>query len=221
MNIYSQNDSIKTIDFSIVEKVLLAKPELNTGNCLKYDFKLIDSLHFYENSFKEDILTTSFKKDFELHLGNKKSIFKFECKEQIIETCHHYIGYSENAEVHLISKCRDVCELYLIDSYSGSTISVVSEFDGGSYPIFLPEYMVLYSSYDDDSYGDYYTYRSIIDVYEMKSINDLTKTFTYIGSINSKNWSIQALYQSNTENSFLMKVFNKRNEFDYIEITIE
>jgi hypothetical protein len=81
--------------------------------------------------------------------------------------------------------------------------------------------MILYSSYYDDSFGDYYEYRSIIDIYELKNTNNLEKKFRYVGSINSKNWSIQELYQSNTENSFLVKIFYKRNEFDYIELTIE
>ena len=221
MNIYSQNDSIRTIDFTTIEKKILATTELNLNNNLKYDFKIIDSLHFYENSFKEDLLTADYKEDFELHMGDRKSIFKFECKEQIVETCYQYNGYSENAEVHIISKCKDVCELYLIDSYSGSTLSVASEFDEGSYPIFLPGYMILYSSYYDDSFGEYYEYRSIIDVYKMNSTNELDKKFNYVGSINSKNWSIQEIYQSNIENSFMMKIFDKRYEFDYIEITIQ
>lgn len=221
LKVLSQNDSIKEIDFNSVDKKILKLPELNISNSLKYDFKIIDSLHYYKNSLKEDILSADYKKDFELHIGNKKSIFKFQCKERIIESCYKYVGYSKNAEVHLISKCRDICELYLIDSYSGSTIYVESEFDGGSYPVFFPGYMILYSSYYDDSYGDYYEYRSIIDVYEMKSINDLEKKFNYIGSINSKNWSIQEIHQSNTENSFMMKIFDERNDFNYIEITIE
>ena len=216
MNIYSQNDSVKTVDFSIVEKTLLTTPELKPNDDLKYDFKIIDSLHFYENSFKEDLLTADYKEDFELHMGDRKSIFKFECKEQIVETCYQYNGYSENAEVHIISKCKDVCELYLIDSYSGSTLSVASEFDEGSYPIFLPRYMILYSSYYDDSFGEYYEYRSIIDVYKMNSTNELDKKFNYVGSINSKNWSIQEIYQSNIENSFMMKIFDERYKFDYI-----
>lgn len=221
MNIYAQNDSIKTIDFSTVEKKILTSTQFNPENHLKYDFKIVDSLYFYTHAFREDILPADFKKDFELHMGDRTSIFKFECNERIIERCYQYAGYSENAEVHLISKCRDICEVYLIDSYSGSTLSVESEFDGGSYPTFLPGYMILSSSYYDDSFGDYYEYRSIIEIYKMNSTNDLGRKFSYMGSINSKNWSIQELYQSNNNNSFLMKIFDQQNKFDYVEITIE
>ena len=81
--------------------------------------------------------------------------------------------------------------------------------------------MILSSSYYDDSFGDYYEYRSIIEIYKMNSTNDLERKFSYMGSINSKNWSIQELYQSNNEHSFLMKIFDQQNEFDYVEITIE
>ncbi len=221
LNIFAQNDSIKTIDFSIVEKKLLTSTDKNLRSLFKYDFKIIDSIYFYENSLKKDLLTADYKKDFELQIGDRKSIIKFECKERIPETCYRYVGYSENAEVHLISKCRDVCELYLIDSYNGSTLSVQSEFDGGSFPVFLPDYMILYSSYFDDSFGDYYEYRSIIDIYELKNTNDLEQKFKYIGSINSKKWSINELYESNNQNSFLLKIYDKHNEYNFMEINIE
>ncbi len=221
LNICAQNDSIRTIDFSSVEKKLLTPTDSNVNSCFNYDFKIIDSLYFHENSFKKDLLTTDYKKDFELHIGDRKSIIKFDCKERIPETCYRYEGYSENAEVYLISKCRDVCEIYLIDSYNGSTLSIPSEFDGGSFPVFLPGYMVLYSSYYDDSFGDYYEYRSIIDIYESKSTKDLEQKFKYIGSINSKNWSVREVYQSNNENSFLLKIYDKSNGYDYMEINIE
>ncbi|REE07607.1 hypothetical protein DFQ09_1211 [Winogradskyella pacifica] len=221
LNIFAQNDSIKTIDFRNVEKKLLTSTDGNVNNQFKYDFKIIDSLYFYENSYKKDLLTTEYKKDFELLIGDRKSIIKFECKESIPETCYRYAGYSNNAEVYLISKCRDVCELYLIDAYNGSTLSVSSEFDGGSFPVFLYGYMILYSSYYDDSYGKCYDYRSIIDIYKMYSTNNIEQNFKYVGSINSKNWSIRELYESNNQNSFLMKIYDERNEFDYIEITIE
>ncbi|MDY2588529.1 hypothetical protein [Winogradskyella aquimaris] len=221
LNIYGQNDSIKTVDFSSVDKKLFTSTDSNTDSRFKYDFKIIDSLYFYENSFKKDLQTADYEKDFELQTGDRKSIIKFECKERDPETCYRYVGYSENAEVHLISKCRDVCELYLIDSYTGSTLSVPSEFDGGSFPVFLPGYMILYSSYYDNSFEDYYEYRSIIDIYELKTANDLEQKFKYVGSINSKNWSIQEVFESNDKNSFLLKIYDKRNEYNYVEINIE
>ena len=50
LNLYSQEDSIKTIDFAGVEKKLLETPESNRDTYLKYDFNIIDSLYFYENN---------------------------------------------------------------------------------------------------------------------------------------------------------------------------
>ena len=221
LNIFSQNDSIPTIDFSIIEKKPFATPQLNVDKNFNYDFKIVDSLLFYKNTHKEDLLTANYQVDFKLHMSNRKSILKFECKEQIAETCYQYNGYSENAEIHVISRCKDVCELYLIDSYNGSTLAVASEFDEGSYPIFLPKHMIIYASYFDDSFAEFYEYRSIISIYKMNNTNELDKKFIYMGSINSKKWSIKEIYQSNTENSFMIKIFDKPNEFDYIEITIQ
>lgn len=217
---YAQNDSIKTIDFIDVEKKLLEIPESHQDLSLKYDFKIVDSLQFVDNSITKDIHTTQYEKDFELGIGNGEAIFKFDCKDSIVERCYQYVGYSENAEIHIISKCHDVCELFLIDAFTGATLSVPSAYDSGAYPIFLPEYMILYSTYYDASFGDYYDYRSMIDIYEMKATTELEKKFKYIGSIYSKQWSIQALYPSNNEKSFLMKLYDMPNEFDYIEITI-
>ena len=221
LDVTSQNDSIKKVDFSTLERKLLNSTVSNKDDSFEFDFRIMDSLHFYENSLKTEFLTTDHKKDFELRTGDRKSIIKFECKEIIPATCYRYAGYSENAEVHLISKCRDICELYLIDPYSGSTITISSDFDSGSFPVFLPGYMILCSTFYDDSFGEYYEYRSIIDIYETKNTYDLMQKFKYIGSINSKNWSIQEVYESKNPNSFLLKIYDKRNEFDYVEINIE
>jgi hypothetical protein len=221
LTLNAQNNTTKTIDFRNVEKTLLSLPDEAIVQQLKYDFKVVDSLYFYEHSIKEDLLTAHSKNDFELHLGDTTFIYKLECNEPIIETCYQYLGYSDNGNVHLVSKCKEVCELYLIDSYNGFTQSLESEYDEGAFPIFLPGYMVVYSSYFDASFSEYYEYRSKLYIYKMNSDHDLKNRFKYLGSINSKQWSIEELYQSKTENSLMMKIYDKRNEYDYIEITIE
>ncbi len=220
LNLYSQKDSIKIVDFGKIEKQLLTS-DLNESGCLNYDFAIVDSLYFNEKSNKADILTSDYGNDFELNPGDGKSIIKFECNKETPWKCFTYSGYSKNAEVHIITKCRDVCELYLIDSYSGSIISIPSAFDSGSFPAFVGKYMILYSSFYDSSFDKYYDYRSIIDIYELKNTNNLKEKFKYVGSIQSKNWSIQELYESVNQNSFLMKIFDEQNEFEYIEITVE
>lgn len=219
-NIYSQNDSIRIVDFGIIEKQLLT-PDPNKTECLSYDFAIVDSIYFNEKSNKSDILAGDYGNDFELKTGDGKSIIKFECKKETPWNCFTYSGYSKSAEIYIITKCRDVCELYLIDSYSGSIISIPSAFDAGSFPAFVGKYMILYSSFYDSGFDKYYDYRSIIDIYELKNTNNLKEKFKYVGSIQSKNWSIQELYESDNQNSFLMKIFDKQNEFEYIKITVE
>lgn len=220
LNVYSQNDSIRIVDFGKIEKQLLTS-DLNKTECINYDFAVVDSIYFDNKSNKSDILASDYGNDFKLKTGDGKSIIKFECKKETPWKCFTYSGYSKNAEIYIITKCRDVCELYLIDSYNGSIISIESEFDGGSFPVFTSRYMILYSSYYDSSFHKYYDYRSIIDIYEIENTNNLKDKFKYIGSIQSKNWSISELYESANNNSFLMKIFDEQDEFNYIEITVE
>lgn len=220
LNIHSQEASIRIVDFGTVEKPLLSAG-LNNSECINYDFAVVDSTYFDKTSNKSDILGYDYGNNFELKTGDGNSIIKVECEKETSWKCFTYSGYSQNAEIHIITKCRDVCELYLIDSYNGSIISVPSAFDAGSYPAFAGNYMILYSSFYDSGFDKYYDYRSIIDIYNMRSTHNLSEKFQYVGSIQSKRWSIQELYESANQNSFLMKIFDKQDEFEYVEITIE
>lgn len=178
LNIYSQNDSIKIVDFGKIEKELLTS-DLNKTGCLDYDFAITDSIYFNEKSNKTDISPSDYGNNFELKSGDGKSIIKFECNKETPWKCFTYSGYSKNGEIHIITKCRDVCELYLIDSYNGSIISIPSVFDAGSFPAFVGEYMILYSSFYDSSFEKYYDYRSIIDIYKLKNTNNLNMSVVF------------------------------------------
>src|SRR5690554_3976684 len=151
LSIYSQNDSIRIVNFGEIEKQLLTS-DLNKTECINYDFAIVDSIYFDKKSNKSDILVSDYGNDFELKTGNGNSIIKFECKKETPWKCFTYSGHSKSAKIHIITKCRDVCELYLIDSYSGSIISIPSAFDAGSFPAFVGKYMILYSSFYDSGF---------------------------------------------------------------------
>lgn len=218
VNFYAQNNSVKSIDFYAVEKKIVPTSETNAILTFKYDFKILDSLNFYQNVYENEKLAIKYQDNFELQTNDGKSIIKFECKETIAETCYQYAGYSDYAEVHIISKCKDICEVYLIDANNGETVSLISEFDNGSIPLFLPEYMIVCGSYYDDSFVDYYENRTVIDIYKFEETSILANKFKYIGTITSKNWSIQEIYESKNEKSLLIKIYDKSNDFSYLEI---
>lgn len=185
-----------------------------------FDFKIVDAQYFEEHTKEQDITNTeNFKSDFELATWDSKTI-EFQCTDRIKETCFTYLGYSENMEGHLIGKCKDICATYLMDATNGNTVVLPSNFDGGSTPIFSYEYMIVYSSYYDDSFEEYYDYRATIDVYKIldakKPIED---RFEYVGSFNSRNWSIaEIVFHTDKENAFIIKLYDTDNEFDYVEM---
>ena len=108
MSIHGQADTIQEVFFEDIEKKLLEPGDEN--QCLNYDFKIVDAAYFNQNSTKKDLSTSHYDNEFELKPADGKSIIKFVCKQRIPETCYYYAGFSQNAEVYIITKCREVCE---------------------------------------------------------------------------------------------------------------
>ena len=197
-------------------------PNMGKGFQLNYDFKIVDSTYYNNTNIsdspdlhKYDIPTY----DFELKLNDTLTI-NFPCNDMIQETCWTYLGYSNNIESHLVSRCKDVCVVYLIDSYNGTGIILPSYYDEGVYPIFTYDYLLLYSSFYDETYSDFYDYRSVIDVFKIHAeVDVLLGKFEYVGSIKSKNWSIDAVKVFDT-NQFVFKVYDEKVEYKYFEIEL-
>ncbi len=188
---------------------------------LKFDFKIADAAHF-EQQAKEnkDITNTeNYNYDFELTTWDKKTI-DFKCSEKVKETCPTYLGYSESMEVYLVRKCKDVCNTLLIDAANGSTILLPTYFDGGSTPLLSYKYMLVYSSYSDDSFDEYYDTRSIIEVYKILDYTEaLENRFEYLGSFQSRNWSIaEIVFNVDKPNAFVLKLYEEEEEFSYVEM---
>lgn len=217
-SLHAQKDSITTIEFSQIEKSFLTGIDAD-GLYFHYDFRPIDSVFYYKNSNLNDLIKGVKTSGFELFTNDQKVAITFPCRNEIPETCYQYIGYAAVADVHLISKCKEVCELYALNALNGTAIALPSEFDGGVYPVFLPGYMILYGSYYDYSYDAYYEYRSRIALFEIKETEDITQKFKPIGSIITKNWSIDELHPSIHQNTLLLKIHEQENNYNYLEIS--
>ena len=215
------------VPFDQIEKEVLESAFDERRKYINYDFNIIDSIYFENHSLTDNLYTDSysrknFKENFELKISKTKTV-SFHCEEVIKEKCIQYLGYLQNLECHVLSQCDEICITYLMSAGNGSVIVLPGEFDHGVSVASTGKYLIVWSSYD--YFEDYYNIRSHIDVYEKlkyKHGQNYREIFDYIGSIESKNWSISKLFPSNSEsNIFLIKIYNSSLNTDYMEIEIK
>lgn len=220
-NLISQNKEYSlTIDFNEINKEVISGMNY-TPKGLDFDFRIIDSLYFEQNSRKSEL--TSFdgdKLNFELKTWDFKTI-SFKCRNSIPEKCVTYIGYSERVESHLINRCSEVCVSFLMDARNGDVIFLPEIFNGGSFTEFTSNYMIVWGSTDDYGKQYYDGIQSYLEVYQiLSSDKPLKERFKYVGHLKSKYWSIYELYLTDNQDTFVMKISESENEFNYIEITL-
>ena len=219
--LYSQNEVDSTIvDFNEIKIEDLSEINYTPEN-LDFDFRIIDSLYLEENSIKSEL--TSFdgdKRNFVLKTWNSKTI-SFKCENSIPEKCINYNGYSDRIEGHLLTRCGEVCVTILIDAKNGDAVFLPEIFDGGSFPVFTSNYMIVWGATDDYGKQYYDGIQSYLSVFKiLSSDKPLKERFEYVGQLKSKYWSIYELYLTDQQDTFVMKISETGEKFDYMEITL-
>lgn len=219
----SQNkvDSI-TINFNEIKIEDLYLSEMNyTPKGVSYDFRVIDSLYFEINSIKTELTPNNIdNQNFELITWDSKRII-FKCENSIPEKCITYNGYSDRAEGHILTRCGEICITILMDAKNGDAVFLPQIFDSVLSPVFTSDYMIVWGAIDDYGKQFYDGIRSYLSVFKiLSSDKPLKERFEYIGYLESKNWSIYELYLTDQQETFVMKISETGEKFDYIEIRL-
>lgn len=217
----SQNKVVSTtIDFNEIKIENLSEMSYNPKG-LNFDFRIIDSLYFEQNSRKSELTPNNdTNRNFELKTWDSKTI-TFKCENSIPEKCITYNGYSERVESHLLSRCGEVCVSILMDAKNGDAVYLPEIFDGGSIPIFTSNYMIVWGATDDYGKQYYDGIQSYLSVFKiLSSDKPLKERFEYVGYLKSKDWSIYELYITDEQETFVMKISETGEKFDYIEIAL-
>src|SRR5690554_3679477 len=179
-----------TIDFNEIKVEDLSGMNY-TPTSLNFDFRIIDSLYFEQNSIKSELEAfDGDNRNVELKTWDSKTI-SFKCENSIPEKCITYNGYSERIEGHVLTRCGEVCVAILMDAKNGDAVYLPELFDGGSFPAFTSNYMIVWGSTDDYGKQYYDGIQTYLAVYQILSSDvPLKERFEYVGHLKSKNWSI-------------------------------
>lgn len=109
-----------------------------------------------------------------------------------------------------ITQCDQICETFLKDTLTGKTMWLPSNFDQGVLGIsFSPtgKQFLVFSSYDDPLYEDYYDYRAeffVFSIANTKGLDSVKLSFNYFIT----EWSIDDLIWV-TENTLALKTYTE------------
>lgn len=219
--LFSQNkvDST-TVDFNEIKIENLSEMNYNPKG-LNFYFRIIDSLYFEQNSRKSELKKNNGdNRNFELKTWDSKTI-TFKCENSIPEKCITYNGYSDRVEGHLLTRCGEICVTILMDAKNGDAVFLPEIFDGGSFPVFTSSYMIVWGATDDYGKQYYDGIQSYLEVFKiLSSDKQLKERFEFVGHIKSEDWSIYEVYLSNHQDTFLMKISETGEKFDYVEIKL-
>ncbi len=185
---------------------------------LQLSFKPIDAKTF-DNlpAFDNDIIIPDTTKTIEEFKGGTfivetdKSNLKFPCGPHFRRPCYVYQGFLPAINCFLIGQFGEaVYSSFLLDKNNEAVFHLLAEQDGGSPPPSISpnnKYMATFESIDAYDAEQYYESRTIITIYDIQGIKNLTDiqaTYSYA----NKEWEIWD-YKWIDDESFALKIFEE------------
>jgi hypothetical protein len=135
-------------------------------------------------------------------------------------------GFIKNLGVTLKKRCDEVCETQLVETKSGKTMSLPTDFDTGILGVLvspLCDRFVTYSSYDMPDYNKYYAHRALIILYGINKGVGL-KAISQKKTLGLKAWSIMEVKWLD-EKSISLKLYKEaysdKVKFAYFKVEME
>ena len=118
------------------------------------------------------------------------------------------IDYYKNLGLDTKTDCDQICETYIFETNSDKKMYLPSSFDAGILGItFSPSgnKLLVYSSYDDPDFDDYYFYRADFYIYSIGKKPGL-EALQLFGNYYSMDWSIEDMIWVNDQ-TVALKVY--------------